>query len=145
MAATIHAPTHKRILRCLLAYCRWQAAQERFREGRTQLQTLTSKLTDLAVLGISLDEKNLFDNEYLAHRSEASEESKHRRFVAILVHLISLLHAVCCGTLSGDLSTDSIQVRHRMYCLVRIPMAPSKSSVLSNICQAPPTDQHCVH
>lgn len=94
----------------MLAGCRWQAAQERFREGRKHLQTLSAKLTDLAVLGIALDEKNLFDGEYLAHRSEACEESKHRRFAAVLVHLVSLLHGVALGTLSGDLTADNIEV-----------------------------------
>jgi hypothetical protein len=90
--------------------CRWQGAQERFREGRSQLQTLTSKLTDLAVLGVCLDEKNLLESEFLAHRSDASEESKHRRFVAVLVHLVSLLHAIALATLSGDHSTENIEV-----------------------------------
>lgn len=74
------------------------------------MQTLGSKLTDLAVLAISLDEKNLLDSDYLVHRIDASEESKHRRFVAVLVHLISLLHAIAVGTLSGDLSMDHIEV-----------------------------------
>jgi hypothetical protein len=94
----------------LLADRRWLAAQDRFREGRSHLQTLSAKLTDLAVLGVSLDEKNLFDNQYLAHHHEALEESKHRRFVAVLVHLISLLHALALGTLSGDLSPHNIEV-----------------------------------
>jgi hypothetical protein len=63
------------------------------------------------VIGVSLDEKSFFDSQYLGHQNEALEESKHRRFVAVLVHLISLLHALALGTLSGDLSAHNIEVR----------------------------------
>lgn len=95
---------------------RWQAAQQRWHEGRKRLQTVTAKLSDLAVLAVALDEKNLFDAEYLAPRSEAMEESKHRRFVAVLVHLVSLMHAVALATLSGDLSGDNFEVSNPTCC-----------------------------
>jgi hypothetical protein len=57
-----------------------------------------------------LDEKNLYDTQFLAVHHEDVEESKHRRFMAVFVHLISLLHAVALATLSGDLDAQNIVV-----------------------------------
>jgi hypothetical protein len=85
--------------------CRTNLAYQRYWEGRTQLQTLTSKLSDVAALGITLDS--------LPYSLRPTKELllEHWRFKVVYVHLISLLHAVALATLRKDYKLKNLEVR----------------------------------
>lgn len=84
--------------------CRSNLSYGRYNEGRTQLQTFTSKLTDAVMAALAFDKQTL--------PLDLSEEMRvaHTRFCNNLVHLASLMHGVAVATLRDDYDMDSIIV-----------------------------------
>lgn len=87
------------------AASRTQLAYSRYWEGRTQLQTLTSKLTDFIV------QCDTFDRMSLPDKPTDDERAAYSHFRDTLVHLVSLLHAVALATLRDDFDMENIKVR----------------------------------
>jgi hypothetical protein len=84
--------------------CRSNLSYGRYNEGRTQLQTFTSKLTDAIMLALA------FDKQSLSLTTSEHLRIAHRRFCNNLVHLASLMHGVAVATLRDDYDMDSIMV-----------------------------------
>ena len=77
----------------------------RYWEGRTNLQLMTSKLTDAVVLALT------FDREAVPKINATEEQVKeHQWFRDTLIHLCSLLHAVALATLRTDYNMENIVV-----------------------------------
>lgn len=85
--------------------CRSNLSYNRYWEGRTQLQKLASKLSDIVVQALT------FDYETLPR--DISEEAllAHWRFRDNFIHLVSLLHAVALLTLRTDYNMENLSVR----------------------------------
>jgi hypothetical protein len=98
---------------------RTNLAYQRYWDGCTSLQKLTSKLTDTAVLGVTLDYKNVhaameeLKKTGTKDKERAAEETKqkHSHFVQKFIHTISLLHAVALATLRTDYCLENLEVR----------------------------------
>ena len=86
--------------------CRSNLSYGRYWEGRTNLQLMTSKLTDAVVLALT------FDREAVPKNNATEEQVKeHEWFRDTLIHLCSLLHAVALATLRTDYNMENIVVR----------------------------------
>lgn len=86
--------------------CRSNLSYGRYWEGRTNLQLMTSKLTDAVVLALT------FDREAVPKINPTVEQVKeHQWFRDTLIHLCSLLHAVALATLRTDYNMENIVVR----------------------------------
>ena len=93
---------------------RTQLAYGRFFEGRTQLQTFASQLTDAIVLCNTYSECSLPDKgSSNAEQAEQHDEKKkaHDKFRDTVVHLASLLHAIGLATLREDFDCSNLCVR----------------------------------
>eukprot|EP00803_Ostreobium_quekettii_P004807 evm.model.scf_1129.1 EVM.evm.TU.scf_1129.1 scf_1129:2455-5702(-) len=77
-------------------------AYVRFWEGRTQLQLMTSKLTDVAIMVL------IFDRETLPRGSGKISYQRARVFGESFLHFISLLHAVALQSLRLDWDLDNL-------------------------------------
>jgi phage gp46-like protein len=86
--------------------CRSQLSYGRYWEGRTNLQLMTSKLTDAVVMTLT------FDREAVPKVNPTEEQvNEHQWFRDTVVHLGSLLHAVALATLRTDYNMENIVVR----------------------------------
>lgn len=86
--------------------CRSNLSYGRYWEGRTNLQLMTSKLTDAVVLALT------FDREAVPKMNATEDQVKeHQWFRDTLIHLCSLLHAVALATLRTDYNMENIVVR----------------------------------
>lgn len=78
----------------------------RYWEGRSQLQILTSKLTDAVVMCLC------FDRETVCKDHPTQQQIKeHHHFRDTLLHVASLLHGVALATLRTDFDFDNLIVR----------------------------------
>ena len=78
----------------------------RYWEGRTQLQVLTSKLTDAVLMCLC------FDREAVPKEKPTHQQIvEHHRFRDTLLHVSSLLHGVALATLRTDYDFDNLIVR----------------------------------
>lgn len=84
--------------------CRSNLSYQRYNEGRTALQTLTSKLVDSVMQALA------FDGRTLPKDATPDQLAGHLRFKNNLVHLTSLLHAVALATLRDDYDMENIMV-----------------------------------
>eukprot|EP00892_Ulva_mutabilis_P004192 jgi/Ulvmu1/2144/UM129_0003.1 len=75
----------------------------RYWEGRTQLQQMTSKLTDSVVMALQ------FDKTAVPKANATPEQlEQHAWFRDTFVHLISLMHAVALATLREDFNMENL-------------------------------------
>eukprot|EP00892_Ulva_mutabilis_P004193 jgi/Ulvmu1/2145/UM129_0004.1 len=77
----------------------------RYWEGRTQLQQMTSKLTDAITTSLNFDKTAV---PKVGATQEQIEE--HKWFCDTFVHLISLFHGVALATLRGDYNMENVVV-----------------------------------
>jgi hypothetical protein len=87
------------------ALCRSNLSYQRYNDGRKFLQTLTSKLTDVATLGVA------FDVQACHKDPTEAQHAAHQRFKNNFIHLISLMHAVALAVLRDDYDMENIIVR----------------------------------
>ena len=100
-------PSAPKLLCVTGAYtCRSNLSYGRYWEGRTQLQQMTSKLTDAVVMSLQFDRTAV-------PKSGATREQieQHDWFRDTMVHLISLMHAVALATLRDDYDMENLVVR----------------------------------
>lgn len=86
--------------------CRSNLSYGRYWEGRTQLQQLTSKLTDAVVMSLQFDRTSV-----PAVGATQEQIDAHDWFRDTFVHLISLMHAVALATLREDFDMENLVVR----------------------------------
>ena len=78
----------------------------RYWEGRSQLQVLTSKLSDAVLLCLCFD-REAVPKEEPTHR----QIIEHQTFRDSLLHVASLLHGVALASLRTDYDFDNLIVR----------------------------------
>eukprot|EP01025_Chloroclados_australasicus_P030869 TRINITY_DN3106_c0_g1_i1.p1 TRINITY_DN3106_c0_g1~~TRINITY_DN3106_c0_g1_i1.p1 ORF type:complete len:491 (-),score=51.58 TRINITY_DN3106_c0_g1_i1:2910-4268(-) len=78
---------------------------QRYWEGRTQFQLMTSKWADGVVLALNFDKYNQDENDPMV---------KYRQtvFANTFIHLVSLLHGLACQTLRKDYDMNNIIVHN---------------------------------
>lgn len=90
----------------MCAVCRSNLSYGRYWEGRSQLQQMTSKLTDCVVMALK------FDRESIPKENPSEAQLKdHQWFRDTMIHLVSLMHAVALSTLRTDFNMENIVVR----------------------------------
>lgn len=77
----------------------------RYNDGRSQLATLVSKLSDATEMCLNFDRMTIRFNP----TQPAIDE--HEWFRNTLIHLISLMHAVALATLRVDFNMENLVVR----------------------------------
>ena len=85
--------------------CRSNLSYQRYNEGRTALQTFTSKLTDV------MTQATVFDVQTVVKDPSEKTMAGHQRFKNTMTHLVSLMHAVALQTLRDDYDMENIMVR----------------------------------
>ena len=97
---------HSRRLHTL---CRSQLSYSRYAEGRSELQSLTSKLSDVAVMAAC------FDLQAVEKDPTTEAWAAHELFVDTFLHLVSLMHAVALATLRDDYDMSNLMVRRTSW------------------------------
>jgi hypothetical protein len=88
--------------------CRSQLSYNRYWEGRTQLQRMTSRLTDCVVLCVCLD------REAVPKKGYSEQQVKdHQWFRDTVLHLASLMHGVALASMRTDYNMENLVVRIR--------------------------------
>jgi hypothetical protein len=82
----------------------------RYWEGLTELQRMTSRLTDAVVMSLN------FDRESLPPNPTEEQVRDHQWFRDTLIHLASLLHGVALATLRSDFNMENLVVRAAHAC-----------------------------
>ena len=81
--------------------CRNNLSYGRYWEGRTQLQTMTAKISDAVRVTLNFDRAGM----------EGPDDEEHKWFCDTFVHLVSLFHGVALATLRGDFDMENLAVR----------------------------------
>ena len=112
--------------------CRSNLSYGRYWEGRTQLQQMSSKLTDCVVMALKWD-REAFPKE----NPTAAQLKDHQWFRDTMIHLVSLMHAVALSTLRTDFNMENIVVR-----VYRAPVAHTWAD-FRRLCVVSPSVWRC--